>query len=177
MTREAPGVAEVRTSRFRAVSAVESVPAPVQTPHGVVADVPGPGAGRRADRDGLWTWVCVLGPPRSARTFVRSCCRCRSLVAGRELPYPWRWRGVEVHHERLLARRCTHCRVDTGQRSLGGSEIALISLREGQLRALERRGTRRDRTLVRPPAIPTDTSGPSNSASHWPATSRRPSPR
>ena len=30
-----------------------------------------------------------------------------------------------------------------------GSEIALISLREGQLRALERRGTRRDRTLVR----------------------------
>ena len=32
---------------------------------------------------------------------------------------------------------------------LVGSEIALISLREGQLRALERRGTRRDRTLVR----------------------------
>ena len=32
---------------------------------------------------------------------------------------------------------------------LAGSEIALISLREGQLRALERRGTRRDRTLVR----------------------------
>ena len=30
-----------------------------------------------------------------------------------------------------------------------GSEIALISLREGQLRALERRGTRRDRTLVK----------------------------
>ena len=30
-----------------------------------------------------------------------------------------------------------------------GSEVALISLREGQLRALERRGTRRDRTLVR----------------------------
>lgn len=30
-----------------------------------------------------------------------------------------------------------------------GSEIALISLREGQLRVLERRGTRRDRTLVR----------------------------
>ncbi len=30
-----------------------------------------------------------------------------------------------------------------------GSEFALISLREGQLRALERRGTRRDRTLVR----------------------------
>lgn len=30
-----------------------------------------------------------------------------------------------------------------------GSEIALISLREGQLRALERRGTRRDRTVVR----------------------------
>ena len=29
-----------------------------------------------------------------------------------------------------------------------GSEIALISLPEGQLRALERRGTRRDRTLV-----------------------------
>ena len=28
------------------------------------------------------------------------------------------------------------------------SEIALISLREGQLRALERRGTRRDRALV-----------------------------
>ena len=30
-----------------------------------------------------------------------------------------------------------------------GSEVALISLREGQLRALERRGTRGDRTLVR----------------------------
>lgn len=30
-----------------------------------------------------------------------------------------------------------------------GSEIALISLREGQLRALERRGKRRDRTVVR----------------------------
>lgn len=30
-----------------------------------------------------------------------------------------------------------------------GSEIALISLREGQLRALERSGTRRDRSLVR----------------------------
>jgi magnesium and cobalt exporter, CNNM family len=30
-----------------------------------------------------------------------------------------------------------------------GSEIALISLREGQLRALERRGSRRDRTLLR----------------------------
>ena len=30
-----------------------------------------------------------------------------------------------------------------------GSEIALISLREGQLRALERRGTPRDRTVVR----------------------------
>lgn len=30
-----------------------------------------------------------------------------------------------------------------------GSEMALISLREGQLRALERRGTRRDRTLVK----------------------------
>ncbi len=29
-----------------------------------------------------------------------------------------------------------------------GSEIALISLRESQLRVLERRGTRRDRTLV-----------------------------
>ena len=36
-------------SRFRAVSAVESVSAAVQTPHGVVADLPGPGGGRRAD--------------------------------------------------------------------------------------------------------------------------------
>jgi CBS domain containing-hemolysin-like protein len=33
--------------------------------------------------------------------------------------------------------------------AFAGSEIALISLREGQLRALERRATRRDRTLVR----------------------------
>ena len=32
---------------------------------------------------------------------------------------------------------------------LSGSEVALISLREGQLRALEHRGTRSDRTLVR----------------------------
>lgn len=30
-----------------------------------------------------------------------------------------------------------------------GSEMALISLREGQLKALERRGTRRDHTVVR----------------------------
>ena len=32
---------------------------------------------------------------------------------------------------------------------VAGSEMALISLREGQLRALERRGTRRDHSLVR----------------------------
>jgi putative hemolysin len=46
-----------------------------------------------------------------------------------------------------------------------GSEIALISLREGQLRALERRGTHRDRAVV---SLARDPSAPSNSASRWP---------
>ena len=58
--------------------------------------------------------------------------------------------------------------------AFAGSEITLISLREGQLRALERRATGATAPSSGSRATLTASSAPSSSASHWPVTSRPP---
>ena len=61
--------------------------------------------------------------------------------------------------------------------ALSGSEVALISLREGQLRKLERQGTARARTLVGLARDPTGISRRYRSVLRWPGTWRRLPPR
>ena len=55
-----------------------------------------------------------------------------------------------------------------------GTEIALISLRESQVRALSETGPARARPWASSWPIPTASSPPCRSASPWPAASRRP---